>query len=101
MWKGKHQGFTETPHFPQVFIHDLDNLNFLCDWVLIQVDDLLKEQFFVVVQRTRKPVKKRFYLLTLEEKGHKVSKDKLQICQSINCYLGYDLAKEEKTLSED
>lgn len=48
MWKGKHQGFTEAPHFPQVFIHDLDDLNFLCDGVLIQVDDLFKEQFFLL-----------------------------------------------------
>ena len=63
MWKGKHQGFTEAPHFPQVFIHDLDDLNFLCDGVLIQVDDLFKEQFFFFVQRTRKPVKKDFIYL--------------------------------------
>ena len=56
-----------------------------------------KNNFFFCTEN-KETCKKRFYLLTLAEKGHRVSKDKLQICQNIDHYLGYDLTKEGKTL---
>lgn len=58
----------------------------------------LKKKYFV--QRTKKRVKKRFYLLdlVLAENGHKVSKDKLPICQSTVHYLWCDLFEEGELL---
>lgn len=45
MWKIMLQGYTEAPsYFSQVFAKELEDLNFLCDSVLMQfVGDLIKE----------------------------------------------------------
>ncbi|XP_075753886.1 uncharacterized protein LOC142818410 [Pelodiscus sinensis] len=98
-WTVLPQGFRDSPtHFSQILRQDLSDITFLSGSTLIQyVDDLLLCSASLEACRSDSVV----LLTALANKGHKVSKQKLQLCKPTVRYLGHDLSAGSRHRSAD
>ncbi|XP_075771896.1 retrovirus-related Pol polyprotein from transposon 17.6 [Pelodiscus sinensis] len=98
-WTVLPQGFRDSPtYFSQILRQDLSDITFPSGSTLIQyVDDLLLCSASLKACRLDSVV----LLTALANKGHKVSKQKLQLCKPTVRYLGHDLSAGSRHLSAD